>query len=177
VSFGTVVWWSFAESAVAALRAIADACAGRERVRVVISLGGAAVDPGLVAALEKPNVRVFAYVDQPRILEQADLFITHHGVNSTHEAIFARVPMISYPFFWDQPALARKCQDLGLALPLTALARGAVRAPDVKAAFARFAASAPTLRSSLDKASAWEKETMAQRGRVMQHITDLIGGG
>ena len=174
VSFGTVVWWYFADDAVAALRAIADACAGMERVRVVISLGGADVDPELVAALEKPNARVLAYVDQARILEQADLFITHHGVNSTHEAIFARVPMISYPFHWDQPALARKCQDLGLALPLTATPRGAVTAREVQAAFARFAASAPRLRSSLDKACLWEKETIAQRDRVMQRVVGLI---
>ena len=46
-------------------------------------------------------------VGDPR---EADLFVTHHGLNSTHEAIFNRVPMLSYPFFWDQPGLAAECR-------------------------------------------------------------------
>ena len=56
-------------------------------------------------------------MDQWAVLGETDLFVTHHGLNSTHEAIFNRVPMLSYPFFWDQPGLAAKCQAFGIARP------------------------------------------------------------
>ncbi len=64
------------------------------------------------------------------------MFVTHHGLKSTHEAIWQRVPMISYPFFGDQPALAALCQRLGLAVPLVPDVMGAVRSADVRHAVA-----------------------------------------
>ena len=47
-----------------------------------------------------------------RVLAAADVFVTHHGLNSTHESIAERVPMLSYPFQWDQPGMAERCQAL-----------------------------------------------------------------
>jgi UDP:flavonoid glycosyltransferase YjiC (YdhE family) len=106
VSFGTMVWPFRQAEALGALNALVDAFSRRGDVRAVISLGGADLDPALRRSLERPGIRVESYVDQRRLLRQADLFVTHHGLNSTHEAIFHGVPMISYPFIWDQPGLA-----------------------------------------------------------------------
>src|SRR5262249_60501760 len=100
-----------------ALRVIVTACADLD-VDLVIGLGGYNLDVENRASLHGPNVRLIEYADQWAALRDADMFITHHGLNSTHEAIFHEVPMISYPLFSDQPALARRCQELGLAVPL-----------------------------------------------------------
>ena len=91
--------------ALAALDAISRACAGREDVEVAIGLGGHSIDPDVRRSLERENVAVLDYFDQWAALGEADLFVTHHGLNSTHESIYQRTPMISYPFFADQPQL------------------------------------------------------------------------
>ena len=73
------------------------------------------------------------------------VFVTHHGLNSTHEAIYHRTPMLSYPFFGDQPYLANRCRDLGLSVPLVDTWRTLERlAPGVsKGAFARCRRAGP----------------------------------
>lgn len=62
-------------------------------------------------------------VDQQRALSRADVFVTHGGSNSFHEAILARVPMVVVPFFGDQPLVARQAQRLGIGIDLNAGAR------------------------------------------------------
>jgi UDP:flavonoid glycosyltransferase YjiC (YdhE family) len=172
-SFGTVVWRYWAREALAALGVIADAVAAMPEARGVLSLGRAPVAPADVRALVRPNVSVASYVDQWAVLREADVFVTHHGLNSTHEAIFAGVPMISYPFFWDQPSLAAKCQDLGLAIALVETARDPLRAGDVTAALAELDRRRPAIVGQLAQARAWERRTLAGREEVLQHIVDL----
>jgi MGT family glycosyltransferase len=174
VSFGTVVWWYFAAAAQAALSVIARTCAGRD-VDVVISLGGHALDQATRLALERSNVRVLDYVDQRGVLEQADLFITHHGLNSTHEAIFHEVPMLSYPFFGDQPALARRCQELGLAVPLASVPRGALDPTALDFGIAHVAGDRAGFASRLAEARSWELRTIANRDAVVDRVIGLAG--
>ncbi len=119
-------------------------------------------------------MRVLPYLNQMEILRESDLFVTHHGLNSTHEAIRARVPMISYPFFGDQPALARKCQELGLATALTDTLRKTVTAGDVEAAVACFLKNKSTFAAKLRAASAWEDETIDRRDHVIDKIREII---
>ncbi len=173
VSFGTVVWWYFAADALAAVQAIAASCERTEDVEVLVSLGGADVAPELTAPLQAARVRVVPYVDQFAELARADVFVTHHGLNSTHEAIARRVAMVSYPFFGDQPTLARKCQELGLAIPLTAGARDPVTPADMTVALLNVNANRKNMRARLDQAYAWEQETMERRDRVVRQILDL----
>lgn len=174
ISFGSVVWRYYAAEALAALKSMSESFASMENVRAVISLGGAEVGAEALCALTKPNVSVAGYVDQRRILQDADVFVTHNGLNSTHEAIFNGVPMISYPFFWDQPALAEKCRQFGLAIPLTDSPRGRVREENVDAAMAEFFRSRESLRASLAEARDWELQVIENRDAVVRQITDLV---
>ncbi|MGZ6989149.1 MAG: glycosyltransferase, partial [Thermoanaerobaculia bacterium] len=110
VSFGSVVWRYYATQALAALQCLCDAFARMKELSAVISLGGARIEEEGLRKLTRSNVSVASSVDQWKVLQDTDVFVTHQGLNSTHEAIFHLVPMISYPFFWDQPALAEKCR-------------------------------------------------------------------
>lgn len=173
VSFGTVVWRSYPGEALAALRTICEAIAGRQDLQAVVSLGGASREPDAERALAAPNVAVHPFVDQWAVLREADVFITHHGLNSTHEAIHHGVPMISYPFFWDQPGLARKCQDLGLALPLSAKPRGPVNTTDVNAVLDAVLARRGAMARSLAVARGYESGVMAGREAVLDRLLAL----
>jgi UDP:flavonoid glycosyltransferase YjiC (YdhE family) len=175
VAFGTVIWRYYADPALRALRALADAFADRDDVQAVISLGGA--EPGRAArnSLSRRNVRVEHRVDQQAILGQVDFFVTHHGMNSTHESIVQEVPMMSYPFFWDQPELARKCQEFNLALPLAGTVRGGFTQQDVGRVLNLLGSRSALMKSALGQARAWEEAVIANRPAVIGRITQLIG--
>jgi UDP:flavonoid glycosyltransferase YjiC (YdhE family) len=173
-SFGTVIWSYYETAAIDALTAISNAVADIDEAFAVVSLGGRNV-PELATRLSRRNVRVENYVDQWAVLQEASLMFTHQGLNSTHEAIYNRTPMISYPFFTDQPGLARRCQAFGLAVPLAgAELRGAVTVNDVHAAIERIDAGAAGFQARLDEARHWELSTMASRPAVLDRIADLI---
>lgn len=174
VSFGTVVWRYWPDVALDALRAISDSLGRRPQVSAVISLGGGEVVAEALRALEQPNVAVTGHVDQWEILREADAFITHNGLKSTHEASFHRVPMISYPIFWDQPALAERCRVLGLAVPLVAAPRAPVTDEAVGAALAGLSAKRESLAAGLAAARGWELDVLDGRDAVLQRIVDLI---
>lgn len=169
VSFGTGVWRYFATTALAALKAISAALADCD-VDVLVSLGRGDVAAAARSELLRPNIRIVDYVDQWAALAEADLFITHHGINSTHESIFHEVPLISYPFFGDQPALARRCQDLGLAVPLTTAAQAPVNPEALLSALSRLADEQDRFAARLSEARSWELRTIADRGAVLDRI-------
>lgn len=172
VSFGTVIWRYYRAEAIAALDALVAAIGERNDAEAVISLGGTAASLSVTA----PNVRVERYVDQWQILQTASVYVTHQGLNSTHEAIFHGVPMVSYPFFGDQPGLAARCQELGLAVPLVGATRGPVSPRDVHTALDRVAANRATLSARLDVAREWELDTIRARPDVIARMTALAIG-
>jgi MGT family glycosyltransferase len=172
VSFGTLIWRYFAASAYATLGALSDALADLD-ADVVMSLGNQDLAPEARAALVRPNVQVLRYTDQWAALQTADVFVTHHGLNSTHEAIFHQVPMISCPFLGDQPALARRCQDLGLAVPLASTPGAAVIPADVRSALRRLHDDRDGFKTRLADARSWELRTIAARGAVIDRILAL----
>jgi UDP:flavonoid glycosyltransferase YjiC (YdhE family) len=174
VSFGSVVWRYYAAEALATLQCLSDSFDGMEELRILISLGGARIEDRALRSLARSNVSVASYVDQWRVLRDADVFVTHHGLNSTHEAIFHLVPMISYPFFWDQPALAEKCREFGLAIPLADSPRGRVTEEDVRVTMAMFFKSRDSQRASLADARGWELRVLENRDAVVRQITGLI---
>jgi len=172
VSFGTIIWHYYTAEALRALAVIADALASRDDVEALISLGGAERSAH-AAALTRHNVQVEGYVDQWQVLRDATLFITHHGLNSTHEAVFQRTPMLSYPFFADQPEMALRCRELGLAVPLTTTPRHPLTAEDVHAALAAAQAQHAALSTRLAEAREWELATMHRRPAVIERIIAL----
>lgn len=116
--------------------------------RPLVLAVGAAVDPGDLGPLP-PGVHVRAHVDQFAVLERADVFITHCGMNSVHEALTLGVPLVLFPQAADQPLVARRVAALGAGvrlrgrLPDAAAIRAAVAAasaPPVRAAAARLGA-------------------------------------
>ena len=115
---GTISWRYYVPEALGALRAVAAAVARRSDLEAVISLGGAGLDPTAIAEPARANVRVQGWVDQREQLADADVFITHSGLNSTHEALYHRVPMVSYPMFGDQPGLSARTCEFGVAVAL-----------------------------------------------------------
>jgi len=64
------------------------------------------------------NFQVYQTVPQLSVLNNADIFITHGGMNSVSEALFYGVPMVVIPFMADQPTNARRIEKLGLGRQL-----------------------------------------------------------
>lgn len=64
------------------------------------------------------NFIVRNYVPQLEILQQADIFITHGGMNSSSEALYFGVPLVVIPVMGDQPIVAKQIEELGAGLQL-----------------------------------------------------------
>ena len=172
VSFGTFVWRLFADEALAAQRVLSEALAERDG-SALLSLGRRPLTPEVRRELEAPNVVLADYVDQRRVLDEADAFVTHHGLNSTHEAVWKGVPMISYPFFWDQPLLAHKCAELDTAVPLVSAPLDPLTKQDVHDALDRVASEDETMRAALATAREWEAQVIAERPAVVDRMLAL----
>jgi UDP:flavonoid glycosyltransferase YjiC (YdhE family) len=57
-------------------------------------------------------------VDQQRVLSAVDVFVTHGGSNSFHEAVLLRVPVVVVPFFGDQVLIGQRAEELGVGIGL-----------------------------------------------------------
>lgn len=64
------------------------------------------------------NIHIYKSVPQIEVLKQADVFVTHGGMNSVSEALVHGVPMVVIPFISDQPANAKRIEQLGLGKKL-----------------------------------------------------------
>ena len=62
------------------------------------------------------NVLVARSVDQPALMEWANVFVTHCGQNSCNEAVMNAVPVITTPFFGDQVTNAARFEELGCGI-------------------------------------------------------------
>ena len=173
-SIGSYAFEAFTEDCIAALTRLVDGLAAAGEVEAIVSLGSLSATAETIAALTRPNVRVEAWVDQSAVLAEADVFITHHGLSSTHEAIDQLVPMLSFPIFGDQFGQAELCQALGVALPLGAL-QSLPSDHEVAAAIASVCERRADLRERLAVARGWEDAVIAQRPEVIARIRELGG--
>lgn len=84
--------------------------------RIVLSTG-----KGVGERLPKPpkNFTVREFVPQLHILDRADLFITHGGMNSVNEGLHYGVPLVVVPQRGDQNLVAARVTELGAGLSIT----------------------------------------------------------
>ncbi|BCB74944.1 hypothetical protein GCM10022251_54470 [Phytohabitans flavus] len=71
-----------------------------------------------VLAAYPANWRVHRKVNQQEVLSRADVFVSHGGGNSLHEAVLCQVPMVVVPFFGDQMLISRRVEELGIGIAL-----------------------------------------------------------
>lgn len=172
VSFGSVVWAYFPERAEARLVRLTEELPATGAT-VLVSTAGQTLSAATHARLVQAGFTVEPWVDQSTALCAADVFITHHGLNSTHEAIWHGVPMLSCPFFTDQPALAARCQALGLSVPLVTAPDAEIALGAVAAGLAALAADAEGFAARLATARQWEEAVIAGRDAVVNRILAL----
>lgn len=62
------------------------------------------------------QIEVHPYVDQIGVLSQADVFITHCGMNSVSEGLYFGVPLVLLPQTPEQEGVARRVLELGAGI-------------------------------------------------------------
>jgi MGT family glycosyltransferase len=81
---------------------------------VIVSTGSADV-----SALDIPHDFIVKdRVDQLAVLEVADCFITHSGMNSVSESLYYGVPMVMYPQHSEELAITNRAVELGAGIKL-----------------------------------------------------------
>ena len=110
ISLGTVVndQPSFYRQCIAAL---ADS-----PCRVILSVGEQ-VSPADLGALPQ-NVEAHSRVDQIAVLQVADVFLTHCGMNSVNEALYFGVPLVMFPQTPEQGGVCTRVLQLGAGVKL-----------------------------------------------------------
>lgn len=93
--------------------------------QVIISVGDL-VDIKDLGQLPE-NISVFNHVDQIAVLEQADLFLSHCGMNSVNESLYCQVPLLMYPQTLEQGGVARRVTQLGAGIQLGKVNPPAIR--------------------------------------------------
>lgn len=73
------------------------------------------------------NISVSSYVDQIAVLMQADVFISHCGMNSVNESLYYRVPLVMHPQTSEQGGVAARVAQLGAGVRLDKISPPAIR--------------------------------------------------
>ncbi|MGA4730318.1 macrolide family glycosyltransferase [Micromonospora taraxaci] len=151
------------------LRTLADALAPLGGT-VIISTGH--TEPAVLGPLPD-NVLAYRSVPQLEVLARAMLFITHGGVNSVNEALYAGTPMLVVPQGADQLLVASRIVELGAGL--------SIRTEDVTVEVvralarrlldeSRFQAAASTLQVAQRQAGGY-----ARAADVLEHFMQQTG--
>ena len=64
------------------------------------------------------NISVFTHVDQIAVLQQADVFVSHCGMNSVSESFYFGVPLVMLPQTTEQRGVAERVLQLGAGIKL-----------------------------------------------------------
>ena len=102
------------------------AALGRTGHQVVLSVGSQ-VDFSAFGEVPE-NVEIYPSVDQIAVLQQADVFLTHCGMNSVSEALYFGVPLLMLPKTKEQEGVAERVRQLGAGVILEDTAPDLIRA-------------------------------------------------
>ncbi len=105
-------------------------------------------------------------VPQTDILQYTKLFITHGGMNSTHEGLYYGVPLIVIPQSADQPVIAGRVADMGAGIKL--------QMESLTAHQLREAAEHVLSLLSFKKAVAHIRESFRRTGGYHQAVDEII---
>jgi len=89
---------------------------GKTDYQVIISIGSL-TDKALLGNLPA-NVSVHESVDQIAVLQKADAFVSHCGMNSASEAMYFGVPLVMLPQTAEQGGVAGRVRQLGAGVML-----------------------------------------------------------
>ena len=64
------------------------------------------------------HISVFPHVDQIAVLQQADVFVSHCGMNSVNESLYFGVPLVMLPQTTEQGGVARRISQLDAGIML-----------------------------------------------------------
>ena len=98
-------------------RACLAAFGGDPRFQLVLS-AGTQTDLAALGPIPE-NCTVRASVDQMAVLDCADVFLTHCGMNSASEGLWHGLPLVLYPQTPEQHGVANRVAALGAGVPLT----------------------------------------------------------
>lgn len=84
--------------------------------QVIMSVGNL-VDMESLGELPE-NISVHSHVDQIAVLSQADVFLSHCGMNSVNESLYYEVPLVMYPQTSEQSGVANRVLQLGAGIQL-----------------------------------------------------------
>ncbi|NWL86684.1 hypothetical protein DMN77_03610 [Paenibacillus sp. 79R4] len=84
-----------------------------KNLSVILNTGK--IDPKKLGPVSR-NIFAYSFVPQLEVLQKADLFITHCGMNSVNEAMSFGVPMLAMPIINDQIANAKRIAELGIGM-------------------------------------------------------------
>ncbi len=64
------------------------------------------------------NISVQKFVDQISVLNKADVFLSHCGMNSVNESLYYKVPLVMYPQTREQEGVAARVEQVGAGMLL-----------------------------------------------------------
>ena len=62
------------------------------------------------------NISVYSHIDQIAVLEKADVFVSHCGMNSVSESLYFGVPIVMIPQTSEQKGVAERVRELGAGI-------------------------------------------------------------
>ncbi|UOQ44955.1 glycosyl transferase [Halobacillus salinarum] len=112
------------------------------------------------------NFFVHNYVPQLEVLEQADVFFTHGGMNSSSEGLYYGVPLVVLPVRGDQPIIAKRIEELEAGFKLD---REKVTADQLKTSANRIL-NEPRYKENSEKVG----ESLQEAGGYMRAADEII---
>ena len=73
------------------------------------------------------NITISRFVDQIAVLSQADVFLTHCGMNSVNESLYYKVPLVMFPQTSEQDGVTTRVEQLGAGVRLKHINVKAIR--------------------------------------------------